>query len=411
MDVFSELLVLLVAARLFGEAAERLGQPASVGEIIAGILLAAAIVWFGDALPFLGRLAASEVLTAVAHVGIFALVLLAGIEMEPREIAENSASSFAVAVGGLLVPLIGGVAVAWIFLPDSELKQVQALMAGVALSISAIPATMKVFTEFGLLHTRIGQTVIAAAVFDDVLGIFLLAIILALLETGNVPDAGAFALLLAKVVAFFAITILLGKHVYPRVSRGLSTMQATALEFSALSVVAVAFGWLAHLLGMHWILGAFMAGLYCEQQRIGVRAYEELRLIFNVATRGFLGPLFFVFIGIRVDLSALTAIPLFLLLLVGVAFAGKVIGAGIPALFFGFKRREATAIGVGMSARGAVELVVLSIAYEAGLFPLPGEDGSVSGHLFSALVLTGVLTTMLAPSLLRKVLPEKLHQS
>jgi Kef-type K+ transport system membrane component KefB len=406
MDVFSELLVLLIAARLFGEAAERLGQPASVGEITVGILLAVAAVWFGDAVPFLGRLTSSEVLTAVANVGIFALVLLAGIEMEPREIAGNAAGSFAVAAGGLLVPLIGGIGLAWIFLPDSELRLVQALMTGVALSISAVSAIMKVFSDLDLLHTRIGRTVVAAAVFDDVLGVFLLAIILALLETGHIPGMGALALLLLKVVAFFAITILLGKHVYPPVSRKLKTMQATALEFSALTVAAVAFGWLAHWLGMHWVLGAFMAGIYCERERVGVRAYEELRLIFNVATRGFLGPLFFVFIGIRVDLSALTAIPLFLFLLVGVALIGKVVGAGIPARCMGFSRREAIAVGIGMSARGAVELIVLSIAYEAGLFSMSGENGSITGHLFSALVLTAVITTMLAPSLLRKVLPK-----
>ena len=406
MDVFSELLVLLIAARLFGEVAERLRQPASVGEIVAGIALAAAVVWYGDAFPFLSRLATSEVLTAVANVGIFALVLLAGLEMEPREIAENTGSSLAIAVGGMLVPLFGGIGLAWLFLPDSDLKQAQALMTGVALSISAIPATVKVFTEFGLLHSRIGQTVVAAAIFDDVLGIFLLAIVLALIETGHIPDLGVMALLLLKVVAFFAITILFGRHVYPHVSRGLKTMQATALEFSGLSVVAVAFGWLAQWLGMHWILGAFMAGLYFERERVGVRAYQDMQLIFNVATRGFLGPLFFVFIGIHVDLSVVTAVPVFLVLLIAIAFFGKVVGAGVPALFFDFTRSEAAAVGIGMSARGAVELVVLSIAYEAGLFSLSGQDEPITRHLFSALVLAGAITTMLAPSLLRKVLPK-----
>jgi Kef-type K+ transport system membrane component KefB len=406
MDVFSELLVLLILARLFGEAAERLGQPASVGEIVAGVALAVAVVRLGDAFPFLGGLAASEVLAAVAHIGIFALVLLAGIEMEPREIADHTAGSFAVAAGGILVPLIGGIGLGWLFLPDSDLKQAQALMTGVALSISAIPATVKVFTEFGLLHTRVGQTVVAAAVFDDVLGIFLLAIVLALIETGHIPDMATLGLLLVKVAAFFAVTILLGKHVYPHVSRGLKTMQATALEFSALAAVAVAFGWLAQWLGMHWILGAFMAGLYFERDRVGVRAYQEMRLIFNVATRGFLGPLFFVFIGIHVDLGALTAVPLFLALLVAVAFFGKLAGAGIPAFWLGFSRREAAVVGIGMSARGSVELVVLGIALEAGLFPPPGEDGSTAGHLYSALILTGVITTMLSPILLRKVLPK-----
>ena len=407
MDVFSELLVLLIIARLFGEVAERLRQPASVGEIVAGVVLAVAVVWYGDSVPFLRRLAASEVLSTVAHIGIFALVLLAGIELKPGEIVKSTAGSFAIAVGGMLVPLIGGIGLAWLFLPDSDLKQAQALMTGVALSISAIPATVKVFTDFGLLHSRVGKAVVTAAIFDDVLGIFLLAIVLALIETGQVPDMGALALLLLKVVAFFAITMLLGKHVYPRVSRRLKTMQATAVEFSALSAVAVAFGWLAHWLGMHWILGAFMAGLYFERERVGARAYLEMRLIFDVATRGFLGPLFFLFIGINVELGAVTAIPLLLVLLIALAFFGKLVGAGVPALFFDFTRWEAAAVGIGMSARGAVELVVLGIAYEAGLFSsLSGQDDPIAGHLFSALVLTGVITTMLAPSLLRMVLPK-----
>ena len=94
-------------------------------------------------------------------------------------------------------------------------------------------------------------------------------------------------------------------------------------------------------------------------------------------------------------------------LLIAVAFFGKLAGAGIPALWLGFSRREATVVGIGMSARGSVELVVLGIALEAGLFPLPGEDGSIAGHLYSALILTGVITTMLSPTLLRKILPKK----
>ena len=406
MELFAELLVLLFATRALGEAAERLGQPASVGELSAGILLALAATKFGQDLPFLDRLAASEALEYAANLGIFFLVLLAGVELDPKEIRENSRGAFVVALGGMALPLLGGLGLAWVFLPESELKQGQVLLVGVALSISAIPATVKVFTDLGLLHERVGETVISAAVFDDVLGLFLLAILLAVLQTGQVPDLATLGLLLAKVAGFFAITIALGTHVYPRVRRGLKLMQAAAMEFSALVAVALAYGFLAELLNLHWILGAFMAGLYFAPSRVGPAAYTEMKAILTALTSGILGPLFFTSIGLRVDLATVTAVPLFLSLLIAVAFLGKVVGAGLPALWVGLGRREALVVGVGMSARGAVELVVISIAYEVGLFASPGVGDPLVTHLFSSLILMAVITTLLTPIILRRILPK-----
>jgi Kef-type K+ transport system membrane component KefB len=397
------MLALLIIARVAGELAERLGQPASVGEIVSGIMLVSAAAWFGQALPFLEQLIASDALEAAAHIGIFFLLLLAGIEIEPKEIAENSAVSFAVAFGGMIVPLLGGFGLVWLFLPESDLKPVQALLTGVALSISAIPAIVKMLTELGLLHTRVGAILISAAIFDDVLGLFLLAVLLSMMESGTFPDIATLVLMLAKVTAFFAITVTLGVHVYPRISRRIKAMQAAAIEFSAITIVALAYGVLAEFLGMHWILGAFMAGLYFEKTRVGRREYDEMRLICGTLTRGVLGPLFFVYIGLQVDLSAVTAVPVFLLLLIAIAFLGKLLGAGIPALFAGLQRQEAAIIGIGMSARGTVELILLSIALESGIFSQAGQKDPIVTHLFSSLVIVGVITTLLVPMIMRRL--------
>ncbi len=403
MDILVHLLALLIIARVVGELAERLGQPASVGEIVSGIMLVSAAAWFGQALPFLEQLIASDALEAAAHIGIFFLLLLAGIEIEPKEIAENSAVSFAVAFGGMIVPLLGGFGLVWLFLPESDLKPVQALLTGVALSISAIPAIVKMLTELGLLHTRVGAILISAAIFDDVLGLFLLAVLLSMMESGTFPDIATLVLMLAKVTAFFAITVTLGVHVYPRISRRIKAMQAAAIEFSAITIVALAYGVLAEFLGMHWILGAFMAGLYFEKTRVGRREYDEIRLICGTLTRGVLGPLFFVSIGLQVDLSAVTAVPVFLLLLIAIAFLGKLLGAGIPALFAGLQRQEAAIIGIGMSARGTVELILLSIALESGIFSQAGQKDPIVTHLFSSLVIVGVITTLLVPMIMRRL--------
>ncbi len=405
MEIFIELLAFLILTRSFGEAAERIGLPASVGEIFAGVGLVTLAGWYGAQAPFLDQLIESEVLDHVANLGIFVLVLLAGIEMKPSEIARNSKGAFWVALGGMVVPFFLGFALAWAFLPEVPARPALVMLVAVSLSISAIPATVKLLGDAGLLHTRLGETIVAAAVFDDVLGLFLLAILLAVIETGAVPEPLALGLLLLKVVAFFAITVALGTHVYPRVSRGLKTMQAASVEFSALAAVALAYGLMAEILGMHWILGAFMAGLYFERARVGFRAYNEIRLICAAIASGFLGPLFFASIGVRVDLTAVTAVPLFLCLLIAAAVVGKVVGAGLPALWIGMKRREAAAVGVGMTARGAIELVVLSIAYEAGLFAYSNSGDPVVANLFSALIIMAVVTTLLTPILLRRVLP------
>ena len=405
MDILIDLLALLVIARFFGELAERLGQPASVGEILSGIVLVSAATWFGQSLPFLDQLIASGALEAAAQVGIFFLLLVAGIEIEPKEIAENSTVSLAVAFGGMIVPLLGGFGLVWFFLPETDLKPVQALLAGIALSISAIPAIVKMLGELDLLHTRMGEILISAAIFDDVLGLFLLAVLLSVMETGTFPDIATLALMVAKVTAFFATTVTLGVHVYPRISRGIKAMQAAAIEFSTITIVALAYGLLAELLGMHWILGAFMAGLYFESSRVGRREYNEIQSICGTLTRGVLGPLFFVSIGLQVDLSAVTAVPVFLFLLIAVAFLGKLLGAGIPALLAGLHRREAAVIGVGMSARGAVELVLLSIALESGIFSQVGQKDPIVTHLFSSLVIVGVITTLLVPIMMRRLQP------
>jgi len=212
-------------------------------------------------------------------------------------------------------------------------------------------------------------------------------------------------LILAKVVAFFAVTVTLGTRVYPRVSRGLKALQVAAMELSALAAVALGYGLLAEALDMHWILGAFMAGLFFEKSRVGSKAYNEMKLICGAVTSGLLAPLFFASIGLRVDLTAIAAVPLFLILLIAIAFAGKLVGSGLPALWTGLNRREGLAVGIGMSARGAVELVVLSIAYESGLFFQGENSDPIVAYLFSSLVLMGVVTTLLTPILIRRTLP------
>lgn len=405
--ILAQLLVILLMTRLFGEGAVRLGQPATMGEILAGILMAAAAWAPGPQAAFMNTLINGEIFHHAATVGIFFLMLLAGIELKPREVAEKSLASFVVALGGAVVPLAGGVALGYLFLPPGESRFVIAFLIGVAMAITAIPASVRILADLGMLHSPVGRTIISAALFDDVIGLVLLAVLTAMLKTGTVPDVTTFIFLLGKIALFFAVTVSLGVHVYPRVIRGLNTLQATALELSALMAVAFAYGLFAEFLGMHWILGTFMAALFFEPERVGVRAYDGLRLIVGGITAGLFAPVFFASIGAQINLMAVIAEPLFLIAVIVMAFLGKLVGAGLPALASGMGRRDAVAVGVGMSARGAVELIVLAIAVEAGFVVAGPESGTDTHHVYSALVLMALVTTLAVPSLLRGILVRK----
>lgn len=403
MALIAGLLVLLLVTRVLGEGAARLGQPPTVGELFGGIVLGVLIGLFGDDLPILREVADSESLAGLADAGIFMLVLLAGVEMRPEEISEHSGASLAVAFGGMMVPLAAGVWFALEVLPESELKSVQALFIGVALAITAIPATLKVLADLKILHTRAGETIVAAALFDDVMGLFLLAILTALVERGAVPSVIELLWMVGKIAIFFAVTIGLGAHVYPRLSRRLQVLQIAAVEFSTLMIVALAYGLFADVLGMHWVLGAFVAGLYFEPSRVGQLAYDEMKIVLSGVSSGFLAPLFFASIGLHVDWHAVTGTPGLLAGLIAVAYFGKLIGAGGPAVLSGMSRKEGLIVGAGMGARGELELVVISIAINSGLFHL-ADGTAVAEHMTSCLILMAVVTTILAPLTLRAVM-------
>ncbi len=397
------LLCLLLLARFCGVAAERFGQTAPVGELLAGVLLALVLL---QLTPMEGHVAAvrdSIYLDQLAGLAIFFLVLQAGVELGPREVFAASRGAFLVALGGVLLPMALGVALAWWVIPPSQLKLAQCLVVGVAISVTAIPATARVFEELGLLHSRLGVLVISAALIDDVFGLLLLAAVTTFVAAHRGADLLGLAWLAAKAAGFFAVTGLLGVHVYPRISERLKEEKVVALELSALVAVGLAYALFAEALDLHWIMGAFMAGLFFEPHRVGRRAYDDMQLILAAICSGVLGPLFFVSIGLKVDLAAVVQVPLLLVLVVAAAFLGKLIGAGLPALLLDLDRRHAAAVGVGMSARGAVELIILGVVAEAGVFA-PGPGNGVVGSLFSVLVLMAVITTLLTPVLLRWLL-------
>ncbi len=403
MNLFYVLLILLFTTRAFGEVAERLGQPALVGELIAGITLGAIIAQSPSSFPDLTGLANNEVFVAITDLGMFFIMLYAGVEMQPHKMFQHSAGSLVVALGGMVVPLGLGAALGWYFLPETEMRAAQCLFIGTALAITAVPATVRILIDLGRLDTPVGQTIVSAAVFDDVLSLALLAWLTGMITASEQPSLSDIAILLGKIIVFFVITAIIGLYIFPWGGRFMRYLKTQELEISAMLVGAFAFAVLAEMLGMNFIVGAFVAGLYFGRRTIDEESYDRVRRAISALTFGFLSPIFFASIGLNLDFHALFGAPVFVFVLILVAFFGKVIGAGYAARAFGFSTQDAIAIGVGMSPRGAVELVIASIAMKAGLFSTNISDTAVVQNLFSGVVIMAVVTTAMSPIILKMV--------
>lgn len=404
MELLYVLLVLLTVTRLFGELAERLGQPMILGELIAGIALGLLVHTFSDTFPVLDNLPHNEVFIAITDLSIFFLMLLAGLELHPRAMARGSGTTFVIAVGGMLLPLATGFGIAWWFIPPSDHHLAQSLFLGTALAVTAVPVSVRVLQDLKQLNSRVGRTIISAAVFDDMLSLALLAVLTAVIESGTIPGIEGIAIIFGEVALFFIIATLIGRFVFPLLGKLLKSAIAEDFAFSALLVAALSYSLLAEAMGMHFILGAFFAGLFFLRRTAAPEIFENVKSKLTTCTNGLFAPLFFASIGMNLDLQAAANIPLFVIALILIAFLGKLLGAGLPAYLLGYNRRESMAVGVGMSARGAVELIIADIALRAGLFSRPEPVPLIIDNLFSAVVIMAVVTTVLTPLLLRPIL-------
>jgi Kef-type K+ transport system membrane component KefB len=206
-----------VVTRTFAELTERAQLPALVGELVAGIFLGFLLARFQGVVPALWFAANSEIFAGLAELGMFFLMLLAGIRMEPLDFARSSKSAVLIAIGGMFVPVSAGFALGILVLPDSSFKMAQCLFLGVALAITAVPVAVRIFMDLGALESRVGKAVIAAALWDDVLSLFLMALLLAAIGSGG---TGAFNIghllpVVGKVLLFFAMTIPIGLYIFP----------------------------------------------------------------------------------------------------------------------------------------------------------------------------------------------------
>jgi Kef-type K+ transport system membrane component KefB len=392
-----------VVTRTFAELAERARLPALVGELVAGIFLGFLLQRFQSLVPSIWFAANSDIFAGLADLGMFFLMLLAGIRMAPLDFARSSKSAILIAMGGMLVPVSAGFGLGFLVLPESPFKLAQSLFLGVALAITAVPVAVRMFMDLGALESRVGKAVIAAALWDDVLSLFFMALLLAEISavgtgTFNVTDLLP---VVGKVLLFFVVTIPIGLYVFPLIGRYFRYLSFPEVDFSMLLIAALAYAVLAEYMELHLIIGAFLAGMFFYPKVVDEEVYKRVEQQMSGLTRGFLAPIFFVSVGFHLDFSSLSQVPAFVIALTLLALASKIVGSGFPAYWSGFSKRESVLVGVGMSGRGAVELIIAGVALEAGLFLQPAPPGAIVESMFSAIVIMAIVTTVATPVVLR----------
>ncbi len=398
--MFLALGVLLASARVLGEAARRFNQPAVLGEILAGILLGPTV--FGALAPewstFLfpqtggGALALDGLMT----LAITLFLLVAGLEVDLSSIWRQGKLAINVGVAGVLIPFAVGFGAAWLA-PQLMGREAGAdpllfaLFMATALSISALPVIAKTLMDLNLYRSDLGMLVVAAAVFNDLVGWIVFAIILGLLGTG--PDPAMSIGQTIFLTLFFALFMLTVARWL--INRALPWIHAHAswpggvLGFAlALALISAAF---TEWIGIHAIFGAFLAGVALGDSR---HLRERTRATIEQFVSFIFAPLFFAGIGLKVDFVAQFDLLLVVAVLV-IATLGKVLGCGLAGRFSGLGRREAWALGFSLNARGAMEIILGLLALKYGLI---GE------RLFVALVVMALVTSLMSGPLLQKVL-------
>lgn len=387
------ILAVMSAAWLAGWLARVLGYPAMLGELLAGILLGP---------PLLGWLPEHVGLTQLADVGIFVMMLYIGTEIDPKEMSRASKPAILAAVGGFVVPFLLGFAVTWLYLQsnlDPEAADYSwsciagGLFVGMAVGVTSLAAKSRILLDLKLLDSRIAIVMMAGALFADTASLVVFAGIMGFAESQSF-DVLHLVLILGQALLFFAASVGIGVWVFPLVPKLLRKLklQSRSIVFTTVLILAFAVGELAHLMSLHGIIGAFMAGLFLKNCTSSSREAQEVSHLLHDVSMGFLAPIFFVTAGFAFSFDAITTDLPLLVTVVAVAIGGKILGTVLFYLPSGHGWREGLAIGCGMNGRGAVEIIVAGIGLEMGL---------ISPSIFSILVFMAIFTTALVPVTLK----------
>jgi Kef-type K+ transport system membrane component KefB/nucleotide-binding universal stress UspA family protein len=395
----AQIMVFLVVGRLLGEAMQRVGQPSVMGQLLAGILLGPSVLgslWpGGEQWLFPSAQEQKAMIDAVAQFGILMLLLLTGMETDLKLVRQVGKAAISISLAGVAVPFACGVALGQFMpeslLPDPHNRLLTSLFLGTALSISSIKIVAAVVREMNFSRRNLGQIILASAIMDDTIGWIIIAITFGLAQAGHI-DLGSVGRSLLGTAFFLLLSFTIGRRVVFWIIRWANDHFTS--DFPVITTILVIMGAMAlitHFIGVHTVLGAFVAGILVGQSPILTKHIDEQLRGLILA---FFMPVFFGLAGLGADLTILKSPALLsvALLLIAIASVGKFGGAFLGGKIGGLSMRESLALGCAMNARGSTEVIVASIGLSLG---------ALSRDLFTMIVAMALVTTMAMPPMLR----------
>lgn len=388
-----QIILIMLAARAFGILANKLRQPAVVGEIIAGVLLGPSLLgWVAPS--FSGFLFPAESLKSLqflSQIGLAFFMFIVGMELDLSKIRNKAHDAVMISHASIIIPFFLGVWLAYFlftrFAPANVSFLSFALFMGIAMSITAFPVLARIVQERKLTHTPLGIMAITCAAADDVTAWCILAVVVAIVNAGGIISALATILL---AVVFVTVMLLL---VRPWMNRVIQLQMSKGNQKAAVSLVffiLLISAWIAEVIGIHALFGAFLAGVIMPHdtpiRQLLTDKLEDVSVLLLL-------PIFFVFTGLRTHIGLLNQGDLWIVagMIMLVAVAGKFGGSTITARLMGQSWRQSVSIGALMNTRGLMELVVLNIGFDLGI---------LSPEIFAMLVLMALATTFMTGPLL-----------
>jgi len=384
-QLFISVVIILVAARLLGEFFQRLRLPPLVGELAAGIIIGPYV---------LNLITPNESLSVLSDLGVFFIMLLAGLQMDPREIRKAGLHAGILSIIAFSIPFASGFAIAYIF----SLGMIQSMFVGLLLSITAVPVTTIVLMQFGILESKLGNTVITAAVINDIFSLVVLSVVMQLHEANGAPVnileeiTNSVIKISLFIGGIFLVDILFRKAnvwLQNRATFFFEKLHTKEAAFGILLISTILVSVVAQeVIGLHFIIGTFFSGLIVYKEIIRKENFERVYGIISAITFGFFAPIFFAIIGIGINMdSIINMLPFFIILAI-TAVLSKVGGGYIGSRLIKFSKEESWAIAFLMNGRGMVELVIAAIGFSSGI---------IDSTIFSITVTIGWITTIMAP--------------
>ncbi|MBT6068329.1 cation:proton antiporter [Candidatus Peregrinibacteria bacterium] len=375
---FHSLLILMVIVYSAGKIFRYFHLPVLFGELLGGII--AGPVLLGLVQP------GDEIIKVIAELGIFFLMLHSGLETDPRDLMKSFKSSTLVALGGVILPFGLGYFVTRYFGYDVMTSAFVAM----GVSITAIALCVRLFKDYGLTKTKAFHVAMGAAMVDDIVSLIMFSVIIGIVETGGFEPV-ALGILLVKVVLFFAVIMWAGFKLAKHLNR---LIYSGNRGFTVTLIIALIIGLLAEAIGLHIIIGAFLAGLFIREEIIDSKAFHKIEDRVYGMAYFFFGPVFFASLAFHLDFTIFIEDPWYLVALIVVSVVGKLFGCGLIARFLKLSKWESLAVGIGMNSRGAVELIIASIGISLGI---------INETIFSALVIMAFVTTLMSILMMKPV--------